>query len=169
MEVTAKLNYLHMAPRKVRLVATLVKGMNISRARRELSHISKRCGPPLLKLLNSAVANASHNFQLEENGLYVKDARVDAGPVAKRMRARAFGRGATIHKRTSHVMFVLGTLEDRETATNRRKANPVVREASSEDTTTIDARKPRAKNGRQNVSSGKSPGFARKMFRRKVI
>ena len=112
MEIKANLNHLHIAPRKVRLVAGLIKGMDIDRARVELRHRGRRASPLLLKLLQSAAANAVHNFQLDEDGLFIKDIAVNPGPVLKRMRPRAFGRGASIRKRTSHVALVLESKSD---------------------------------------------------------
>lgn len=107
MEINAQLNYAHIAPRKMRLVIDMVKGRNVSEAELVLASLIKRSAAPVLKLLKSAVANAVNNFQLDESGLYVKDIKVNAGPVAKRMMPRAFGRGATIRKRTSHIVLVL--------------------------------------------------------------
>src|SRR3990167_8182344 len=100
MEVKATLRNLGIAPRKVRLAAAVVKGMDIARAERELAHRAKRSAPILLKLLRSAAANARHNFHVENQNMKVKDLRIDAGPVTARFRARAFGRAAPIRRRT---------------------------------------------------------------------
>jgi len=105
--VIAKLNYLRLAPRKVRLVANLIKGMRVKEARVQLKFCPKRASQPLLKLLNSAVANAEHNFQLKEDNLYISKITVDQGPSLKRWRPRAFGRAFPIMKRTSHITLVL--------------------------------------------------------------
>lgn len=109
MEIIAKSKYIHSSPRKVRLVANLIKGMETSRAETELAYLPKHASLPLLKLLRSALANAKHNFSLDEKGLYIQDIVVGAGPVLKRTRARAFGRSATIRKRMSHISIKLGT------------------------------------------------------------
>ena len=111
MEITAKLKYLRQSPRKVRLVADLIRGKNFSSALVELRHLPKRAPLPLEKLLRSALANASHNFQLDSSGFSIKDIRVDEGPMQKRFMPRAFGRSAPIRKRTSHVTLVLEPLE----------------------------------------------------------
>ncbi len=114
MEITARLQYMRLAPRKMRLGANLLKGMPVSHARRELMFLSKHAAEPLLKLLHSAVANAKHNFSVGEEKLYVEQCLVNSGPVLKRTRPRAFGRAAMIRKRMSHVVLTLATIEDQE-------------------------------------------------------
>lgn len=111
MQVTAKLNNLRMAPRKVRLVASLVKGRDVGSAKTELSFMPKKTAGIILKLLNSAAASAKHNFNLEESNLYILKLIVDAGPSLKRWMPRAMGRAAPILKRTSNVSLIL---EERE-------------------------------------------------------
>ena len=108
MEVTAHLRHLHMSPRKVRLVADLVRGLDIADADAQLAHLPKAAAIPVRKLIRSAVANAEHNAQLTPANLFVEQIVVNQGPTAKRFRARAFGRAAVIRKRTSHVSVVLG-------------------------------------------------------------
>jgi len=71
MEVKAKLRYLRIAPRKVRLVADLIRGKSTEEAQRILNFTLKKPARPLLKLLKSAIANAKHNFQMEESRLYI--------------------------------------------------------------------------------------------------
>ncbi len=107
MDVTAKARYIHMSPRKVRLVVDLVRGLTVAEADAQLSFFAKAAAKPVLKLLRSAVANAEHNFKLNRSDLRVKAATVDGGPTLKRFRPRAFGRAATIRKRTSHIAIVL--------------------------------------------------------------
>lgn len=107
MEVTAKLTRLHMAPRKVRLIANLISRKNVLVAETQLSFLKQAAAEPVLKLLKSAIANAEHNFKLEKDKLWVKAIMVDAGETIKRSRPRAFGRAAPIRKRTSHIKLVL--------------------------------------------------------------
>ena len=171
MEIKAKLNYLRIAPRKVRLVAKLIKKMDVGRAELELQHTPKRVARPILKLLKSAVAGAKQNFQLEENNLYIQKILVNPGPVSKRFRARAFGRAAPIRKRTSHVLIELGIRDETEKVIGRKKfkkTGPAVRDVTAGD----------FKEGggaeRYQRSPGapkriKEPGFVRRMFRRKAI
>lgn len=98
-------NY-RQSPRKVRLVADLIKGKNVEQAIVSLDFLPKRASTPLKKLLVSAVANAK-NLGLDAANLFVKELRVDKGIVMKRMMPRAMGRGARINKRTSNVALLL--------------------------------------------------------------
>lgn len=102
----ASLKNYRQAPRKVRLIANLIKGKGVAIAEIELKHLAKRGALPMEKLLASAVANAKVLGADVEN-LIVKDVRVDKGLVMKRMMPRAMGRGAPIHKKTSHVLLTL--------------------------------------------------------------
>jgi len=108
MEVVAKLKYLRIAPRKVRLVADLIRGKRIDKAQEILKFKNKKSTLPLLKLLNQAIANAKNNLQLETDNLYISKITVDEGPKYKRWRARAHGRVGEIQKKTSHITLVLG-------------------------------------------------------------
>ena len=92
MEVTAKLNNLRVSPRKTRLVADLIRGLGVKEARIQLSFLVKRTSLPLLKLLNSAAANARHNLKLNPDEMYVSRITVDGGPVLKRTMPRANAR-----------------------------------------------------------------------------
>jgi large subunit ribosomal protein L22 len=107
MPIIAKLRYLRIAPRKVRLVADLIRGKSIEEAQTILSFVTKRGAGPLLKLLKQALANAKNNFQLAESNLYISKILVDEGPKYKRWRARARGRADEIQKKTSHLTIVL--------------------------------------------------------------
>ena len=111
MEVKAKARFLRMSPRKVRLIINLIRGMKIAEARVQLKHTKKHAAIPVLKLLESAVANAKHNFQIDEGKLFIKAITADGGPVLHRWRARAFGRAAPIRKRTTHLSVILEELE----------------------------------------------------------
>lgn len=120
----ASLKNYRQAPRKVRLIANLIKGKGVAHAELELKHLAKRGALPLEKLLASAVANAKMAGADVEN-LIVKDCRVDKGLVMKRMMPRAFGRGAPIHKHTSHVLLTLS--EKNAKAKNAVKEEKVVK------------------------------------------
>jgi large subunit ribosomal protein L22 len=99
-------NY-RQSPRKVRLVANLVKGKGVTEAVTELDFLAKRASEPLKKLLLSAVANAKQTGAEAEN-LFVKELRVDKGLVMKRMMPAAMGSAHMLQKRMSHVTLVLG-------------------------------------------------------------
>jgi len=173
MEIKAKLNYLRISPRKVRLAANLIKGMDVERAELELLHLTKRSSEPLLKLIKSAVANAQHNFRIDEEALYVKNVLVNEGPKLKRYRPRAFGRAAPIRKRTSHISLILDTKEPvREREKGAKKSTLAVREAAPEEIKEeVDTRKERivSPRGGEARLKQKPTGFVRKMFRRKAI
>lgn len=99
----ASLHNYRQAPRKVRLIANLIKGKTASQAQGILTHLIKRGALPMKRLLDSAVANAG----VDASTLVVKSARVDKGVVMKRWMPRAMGRAFPIHKHTSKVIIEL--------------------------------------------------------------
>jgi large subunit ribosomal protein L22 len=107
MEIKASLNNLRISPRKARLVTGLVAGMPISLARAQLTFLVKKPAPLILKLLNSAAANAKHDFETKEDNLYIKSILVEAGPSLKRWLPRAMGRATPLLKRTCSVKLIL--------------------------------------------------------------
>lgn len=107
MQVKASLNNLRMAPRKVKIVTNLVKGMDAKQAKAQLMFINKKPAAILLKLLNSALNNAKHNFDLPEDNLYIAKLVVEAGPSLKRWLPRAMGRATPILKRTCSINLQL--------------------------------------------------------------
>ncbi len=113
MPVIAKLRRLRIAPRKVRLVADLVRGKSAEEARDILHFATKRAAPVFLKLLKSAVSNAKNNFKMEEKDLYVSKVLVDEGPKLKRWIARARGKANEIQKKTSHITIILDEISGR--------------------------------------------------------
>lgn len=98
-------NY-RQSPRKVRLVASLIRGKSVNQGITELDFLAKRAGTPIKKLLLSAVANAKQKGVEKEN-LFVKELRVDKGITMKRMMPRAMGTGHRINKRTSNISLLL--------------------------------------------------------------
>ena len=108
-EAKAQLNNYRQSPRKVRLVADLVRGKKIDDAITTLSFIPKRVASPIQKLLSSALANAK-NLSIPAEDLIVKEIKVDAGSTLYRNQPRSYKGGvSTIRKRTSHVTVVLGS------------------------------------------------------------
>ena len=105
---TVQLNYLRLTPRKVRAVAGIIKGMPVNEAEAQLLLNRRRPAQALLKLLRSAVANAKNNRQLDVSKLYVKNIRVDQGPMLKRSLPRARGMATPLQKKMSHITLVLG-------------------------------------------------------------
>jgi large subunit ribosomal protein L22 len=125
MKVTAKLKNLRISPRKVRLVADAIKGMNTDVALVQVNNIVKRSSDDMEKLLKSAIANAENNFGLDGDNLYVSDIQVGEGPRMKRWLPRAHGRATLILKRTSHVYL---TLDEREEGKNRKSKEQLEKE-----------------------------------------
>ncbi|MFH0755168.1 MAG: 50S ribosomal protein L22 [bacterium] len=111
MQIIAKLNNYRQSPRKVRLVANLVKGKKIIDVKNDLAFLIKRASKPLSDLIDSAVANALHNFNINAEQLYIKELRVDEGSTLKRRMPRARGEAFPINKRTSHIFVELDTIE----------------------------------------------------------
>jgi large subunit ribosomal protein L22 len=107
MKAKAIARYIRIAPRKVRLVIDLIRGKAVGDAVAILRLTPKAASPVVEKVLNSALANAEHNYSLDVNSLVVSEAFVDQGPTLKRFRPRAMGRASKIHKRTSHITLVL--------------------------------------------------------------
>ena len=101
-----------MSPRKVRLLADLVRGKGAQQAMDQLQFANKAAAQPVAKLVKSAVANAVNNFGLELNNLVVKEISVDGGPTLKRWMPRAHGRATPIMKRTSHINITLSEIKD---------------------------------------------------------
>lgn len=124
MEVIAKLKYLRIAPRKVRLVADLIRGKKIKEAQMLLDFSQKKATRPLRKLLDSAVANAKNNLKLEEKDLYILKITVDEGPKLKRWRPRARGRATEIQKKSSHITLVLKGKKKKMVKKEVSKAKP---------------------------------------------
>ena len=123
-------NY-RQSPRKVRLVASLVKGKNVAEAIAELDFLAKRSGLPIKKLLLSAVANAKQQG-IEVDNLFIKELRVDKGIVMKRMMPAAMGSGHRINKRTSHLNILLEekavlSKEKKENKTKKKEVKKVVK------------------------------------------
>jgi large subunit ribosomal protein L22 len=110
-EVKAFARYIHVSPRKLRLVADLVRRSPVDTALEQLRFSSKNAAIPLAKAINSAIANAVHNFNLKRDDLYVKSLTIDQGPVFKRYAPRAQGRAFVERKRTSHINVVLEARE----------------------------------------------------------
>jgi large subunit ribosomal protein L22 len=113
-ETRASLRHLRTSPTKVREVLGLIRGREIDDARERLRFSTRGPAGEVLKLLDSAVANAESNQSLPEDELFVARAYADEGPTMKRWRPRARGRGTRIRKRTSHVTIVLSRFSDDE-------------------------------------------------------
>jgi large subunit ribosomal protein L22 len=125
MKVIAELNNLRISPRKVKLVADLIKDMDAVEAVAQLDVAIKKTSGYMQKLLLSAIANAENNFGLSKNNLYVLEAVVGAGPTLKRWMPKAYGRAGQILKRTSKVRIIL---EERVEGKDRKSKEQMEKE-----------------------------------------
>ncbi len=171
MKVKARLKHLKMSPRKVRLVADLIRNLRVDRALEQLSGLNKRATRPILKLLNSAIANAENNFFLDKKSLKISEITVDGGPILKRYMPRARGRATMIQKRTSHVTLVLEgqsiQKKEKEKHSDKKKEElPVVKR---EDISSENIEKEKPKKVNKKIGKEKKPSFVKKIFRRKSI
>jgi len=167
-QVTAKLNHLHIAPRKVRLIADSIKGLTVNEAEAQLLFRPQRSSGPLLKLLRSATANAKSNHKLNPDKLVIQSVRVDQGPTMKRFLPRAMGRATPIHKKTSHVLLVL---EDKENLKSP-KFNITVNKKTKLPKKAETKAKPKLETSQEKAKPQKpkeAGGFLKRFFRRKSV
>lgn len=107
MEARAIARYIRISPRKARLVANMIKNKDVYEALNILKFTPKKAARIIKKVLNSALANADHNHNMDVDNLYVKNVLVDQGPVLKRIKPRAQGRAYGIKHRYSHITVIL--------------------------------------------------------------
>ncbi len=135
-EVKAFARYIHVSPRKLRLVADLIRRARVDVALEQLKFSSKSAALPISKVLNSAIANAVHNFNLNKEDLVVKAITVDGGPVMKRMFPRAQGQGQIIRRRMSHINVILES-KPKTKSNNRRSIFSRTAAAGAKDTKVV--------------------------------
>jgi len=166
-ETKATLKNLKIAPRKVRLVADAIKGMQVNSAIAQLQIMPQRSSGPISKLLKSAISNAKEQ-KLDENKLVIKSIEVNKGVVLKRAMPRAKGRATLVEKKMSHVTLAL---EEREDA---KAPEYVVQEKQRDEKKKRESRrdeKPKLKpTGTKEKKEEKArSGFRDKIFRRKSV
>ena len=189
MKVTAELNNLRVAPRKSKLVADLIIGMDAKVALSQLDVTVKKSSEYIYKLLASAIANAENNFGLSKDNLYVFDVVVGAGQTMKRWMPKAYGRAGKILKRTSRIRIVL---EERVEGLGRKTKEQMEkekedrlksREKKSKDAIAEETAKDSKKNPKKNEKvvekeaktedkakkGGETKGLMTKIFRRKSM
>lgn len=110
-EAKAVARFIRISPRKARQVIDLIRGKDVGEAFAILKFTPNKATEPIGKVLNSAVANAEHNYEMNRDELIVREAYVDAGPTLKRIMPRARGRADLIRKRTSHITVVVSEKE----------------------------------------------------------
>lgn len=106
--------YIRISPYKVRSVLDVIRGKSYNEAVGILKMLNKSSSTPILKVVDSAAANAENNLGMTKDTLYVAECYADQGPTLKRWRARAKGRGASILKRTSHITVILDEFKGKE-------------------------------------------------------
>lgn len=119
--VQARARYVRSAPRKARLVMDHIRGKPVQDAVAMLTHTPRSASRDVLKLLNSAIANAENNYELGADELRVHRATVDEGPTIKRFQPRALGRATRIDKRTSHMTIMLTTATEPASSAKRKR------------------------------------------------
>jgi large subunit ribosomal protein L22 len=137
-QVKASARYLHVAPRKMRLVTNLVKNMPAVDALVQLQHTNKKAAPMVAKLLGSAIANAKHNFSIDPETLVVKSITTDQGPVMKRYFPRARGSAFVIRRKMCHVNIVLEEKKSGKAKASRRNLLAKMTEAKEETVENVD-------------------------------
>ena len=155
MKVNAKLNNLRIAPRKSKLVADLIKGMDATTALNQLDIHVKKTSEYMKKLLESAIANGENNFGLDKNNLYIFSAIVEAGATLKRWMPKAYGRAGAIRKRTCKVII---TLEERVEGLGRKSKEQMEKEKKSR---VLDAKKKEKEAFTQQKKQMAEPQFMR--------
>lgn len=181
-EITAKLNRLDIAPRKVRAVIRVIMGLSAGDAEAQLLFRKERAVRPILKLLRSAVANAK-NKNISVDKLYVKSIRADEGPVLKRWLPRARGMATPLLKKFSHVTIVLAENADKKGRFALAEPKPVkkskkegkhakapktIRE-KNEVKSEQQEKKEKKEIKKENVKATKTEGSIKRMFRRKAV
>ena len=170
MEIKVKLKYLRMAPRKVRLIAGLIRGKSVPEAQNILSFSVQKASLLLNKLLKSAIASAKNNSGLEETDLYISKITVDEGPKIKRWQPRSRGQAFEIHRRTSHVTLVLSEIKGKTKKVKSKKIKPGVPE-KIEETKRSDERKKESPKfrPRKEFKKPETKKVASRIFRRKAF
>ncbi len=176
MEIIAKLNNLRMSARKVRLVADMIRNKSVLKAKTDLMFSPRLGAKAFAKLLDSAIANAKNNFQLDENDLYISKAFVDDGRKLKRWRPRSRGRAFPIQKKTSHLTIVLSEKEGKagkikKTAPEKKSEIKPLETKTKEKGFAAKTRKERFdKEGTEVALKQKSAGQGlKRIFRRKAF
>ncbi len=170
MEVKASLNNLRMSPRKVRLVADLVRKMPVDKALVQLKFANKRAADPLAKLIESGIANAVNTYGLDRSNLFIKEIRSDEGFTLKRWMPKAHGRATVIRKRSAHISLVLAELVDsgkKDKKTVKADAPVKLEDLAKEAETAAKTAKKKETSTKAKTAASEK-GFAKTTFRRKV-
>ena len=181
MEIKASLNHLRMSPRKVRLVIDLVRKMPVEKAIAQLKFSGKKAALPVVKLIESGIANASDLYSIDKSNLFIKEIRSDEGLTLKRWMPKAHGRATLIRKRGSHISLVLAEIN--ESGKREKKSAPKVeapiklsdlakeaeadKKVAKKDEAKAESKEAKPKTAKGGEAAG-SKGFATEVFRRKA-
>lgn len=127
MQVQAQVKYLRMSPKKLRLIADVIRGMKVETAINSLAFVNKLATRPVIKLLNSAISNAVNNFDLKKENLYIKEIKVDMAGMLKRWQFKAHGRATPLRKRNAHILIVLDELVPTKAKSKKVKADKPIK------------------------------------------
>jgi large subunit ribosomal protein L22 len=171
MEIKAKLSYIRISPRKVRMVTDLVRGLRAVDAVNQLTFSIKKGSLPVLKLLNSAIANAKHNFGIEKENLYIEKLIVNTAPMMKRWKARSRGMANPIKKRSSHIELILRDASGAKVSKPFKKFEAGKGGENQEKSEKIEKveKKPAFRPEKERPTKLKKEGIGQKIFRRKAF
>ena len=179
MEIIAKLHNLRIAPRKVRLIADLIRGKKTENAEALLNFTTKKANSVLLKLLKQALNNAKNNFHLDASNFFISKIVVDEGPKLKRWRPRARGRAFEIQKKISNITIILSEIKKtaqkiEKTKSEVLKGKPEITEGKSTPAggeKKVKTEKPQFKTEKEIKKPNINEGMKgiRKLFKRKAI
>ena len=173
MDITVKLNHLRISPRKVRQAVNLVRGKKAQEAQTLLKFSAVKPAKAVLKLLDSAVAAAKNNFQIEPENLYISEIFANEGPKLKRFRPVSRGSAHPLWKRNSHVELTLSEITP--TARKEKSAEPEEQKqekpeaAAAETSKEAKTKKEKPKFGKKDTRKQAQKGVLNKIFRRKSM
>ncbi|HTW96783.1 MAG TPA: 50S ribosomal protein L22 [Candidatus Methylomirabilis sp.] len=174
MEIKVKLKFIRQSSKKLRLVANLIRGLDVTSALNQLRFVNKKGAEPIAKLLKSAIASAENDFELAKDNLFVKEIRVDEGGMLKRWTPKAHGSATPIRQRISHINITLGELKESgiKAAKKKEVEAPISLEEMAkegEKATKKGETKEIKKTGGQDLKKegATKKGFVNKMFQRK--
>jgi len=167
MTFKVKARHIRIAPRKVRLVADMVRGEKVDKAKSILKFTVNRSAQPIAKLLDSALTSAQNEFNWEEKNLFIEKIMVDEGPKLKRWMPRARGSASPIQKKTSHITLVLGEIEKKKVVKKKKEKVEAHKVASLEE---VKEKFNKKKEGEvKEIKQGSEKKQASRFFRRKSI
>jgi large subunit ribosomal protein L22 len=173
MQTKARAKFIKISPKKVRLVADLIRGLDVEKANIQLQFTKKAASLPLAKLLKSAISNAEENLKLKKTNLFIKEIRIDEGPTLHRWMPKAMGRATPIRKRTSHLILVL---DERIPTATKEIEKAKSEKVSKDDIIKIDdfdkikadqKEEDKTEKGKKSTGKSTTKTFSKKLFNRR--